>query len=354
MSSTEYKVVILGESGIGKTSLVNRLNELPFETRVQSTIGSPKKKFKLSEREDAPDFLFYDTAGDRKWEGGIEPSLRTSQGGDTHVVIIALDMLSPHETNKQSLAKLRTLVQQDASAAHLMVVLTKSDLSKVAQTREADVKAWLSDDSIPVIETSSKELLNINDVKEVLLKTCVASAEAIANQPPPPVEKTYNYSIRDLWRDRHNVDLLKDLASAESKPLISILKPQLGVFKIGLVNAVLRFLLLKTKDFQEAACTQTDVYLAIYFPRKNCIEMTTPKQPRIVGSHSRFIQQGFTPVSLEIESEEDSDASDYGETARPRRDFVASSGFAFPRGHRTDFPPVAHEPPSDAPIRIIG
>ncbi|KFM77187.1 Ras-related protein Rab-13, partial [Stegodyphus mimosarum] len=63
MAAEEFKVILVGESGVGKTSFVIRYAEGKFQNVYESTVGVDCKKVRITVEDTAIDLQIWDTAG---------------------------------------------------------------------------------------------------------------------------------------------------------------------------------------------------------------------------------------------------------------------------------------------------
>ena len=93
------KVVILGESGVGKTSIISRFINDTFEEELVTTTGASyvSKSMKFSDKNQVLNFEIWDTAGQEKYR-----SLTQIFYKDASIAILVYDI-----TNKDSFDELQ-------------------------------------------------------------------------------------------------------------------------------------------------------------------------------------------------------------------------------------------------------
>ena len=77
---SDFKVVMLGESGVGKTSLVEQLYSGVFSGDVASTIGAAYFKSSIQVDDDLVTLAVWDTAGQEKFQSLTPLYLRKARG----------------------------------------------------------------------------------------------------------------------------------------------------------------------------------------------------------------------------------------------------------------------------------
>jgi small GTP-binding protein len=93
------KVVILGESGVGKTSIISRFINDTFDEELVTTTGASyvSKSMKFSDKNQVLNFEIWDTAGQEKYR-----SLTQIFYKDASIAILVYDI-----TNKDSFEELQ-------------------------------------------------------------------------------------------------------------------------------------------------------------------------------------------------------------------------------------------------------
>ena len=129
MSSYSFKIVILGDGSVGKTSLINRFVHGKFESNYIATIGTQITKFEYELDSNSISLVFWDLAG----QSGFA-KLRQNFFGGSDAVIIIVD-----GTNMGSVGKLNyflELIQQEEARTDkensipIIILLNKADLIK--------------------------------------------------------------------------------------------------------------------------------------------------------------------------------------------------------------------------------
>lgn len=85
----KFKIIFLGDQGVGKSSILNRFANDKFEQDYQATIGLDfhSKNVKIDNQDVR--LLLYDTAGQEKFRSLIPMYIR-----DAHIILIVYDITS--------------------------------------------------------------------------------------------------------------------------------------------------------------------------------------------------------------------------------------------------------------------
>ena len=148
-TTPHYKLIIVGNCGVGKTSLINYIMGKPFDSVYQSTIGVDvvSKLVKYNEKEIKVEL--HDTAGQEKYFSIVQNYLRNSD-----IAYICYDVSDV--SSFDALSKWLNVVR-DVCGSKIVtcVVGTKSDLVREVTKEHVDV--FVEEHHLPYYEVSVKQ-----------------------------------------------------------------------------------------------------------------------------------------------------------------------------------------------------
>ena len=163
MTDEEIKVILIGESGTGKTSLINAAIGLQFKENLESTtINSfSSKKVKINGKEYV--LNLWDTIGQEKFR-----SLTKIFVKDSKIVLLVYDI-----TRKQTFDELNfwyKMIQDILGEEPILGICgNKQDLFVREQVKEETAKKYAEGKNIPFKLTSAKNPLTFNKFLEELV-----------------------------------------------------------------------------------------------------------------------------------------------------------------------------------------
>jgi Ras-related protein Rab-6A len=147
------KVVFLGASGVGKTSLINRYILNDFDKDYSATVGIDFVTKPIQVRDRTVNLLFWDTAGQERFRSLIPFYIR-----DSSMAVIVYDVSNP-QTFDEAKAWHKTVISERGGDVVCILVGNKNDLErKVAHEEVATFSKPLS---IATIETCAKTGQNV-------------------------------------------------------------------------------------------------------------------------------------------------------------------------------------------------
>ncbi|CAL9010093.1 unnamed protein product [Prunus brigantina] len=178
------KVIILGDSGVGKTSLMNQYVNRKFSNQYKATIGADF----LTKEVQFEDRLFtlqiWDTAGQERFQS---LGVAFYRGADCCVLVYDVNVMKSFENlNNWREEFLIQASPSDPENFPFVVLGNKIDVdggnSRVVSEKKA--KAWCaSKGNIPYFETSAKEGFNVDDAFQCIAKN------ALKNEPEEEISK---------------------------------------------------------------------------------------------------------------------------------------------------------------------
>ena len=155
------KVVLIGESGVGKTSIISQFTKGIFNPDLMSTNGATfstkKKEFKESNK--ILSFEIWDTAGQEKYR-----SLAKMFFKDAAVALIVYDV-----TSKKSFEEIKAywmdLVKENGPKKVIMYIVgNKTDLSDQEVVNEDEARAFAENENVNFWLTSAKNSTGIDEL----------------------------------------------------------------------------------------------------------------------------------------------------------------------------------------------
>jgi Ras-related protein Rab-1A len=164
----KHKLILLGDTTVGKTSIANRLHNKQF-TPVDTTVGSEFSTLKL----DGYHYMIWDTAGQERYR-----SLTDLYFKDAHIVLLVFDVsdlksLAVVEHYKELID--RTLTKGTYA---LITIGNKTDL--VGQPELDNLQMDLQTEFPATVFTSAKT----DDGMDRLLQHIVSQTQVLTPQPP--------------------------------------------------------------------------------------------------------------------------------------------------------------------------
>ncbi|XP_030332854.1 ras-related protein Rab-5A isoform X2 [Strigops habroptila] len=167
----QFKLVLLGESAVGKSSLVLRFVKGQFHEFQESTIGAPPSFFVaafLTQTVCLDDttvkFEIWDTAGQERYHSLAPMYYRGAQAA-----IVVYDI-----TNEESFARAKNWVKelQRQASPNIVIALAgnKADLANKRAVDFQEAQAYADDNSLLFMETSAKTSMNVNEIFMAIAK----------------------------------------------------------------------------------------------------------------------------------------------------------------------------------------
>lgn len=175
----KYKLVFLGDQGVGKTSIITRFMYDTFDKNYQATIGIDflSKTMYLEDR--TVRLQLWDTAGQERFRSLIPSYIR-----DSSVAVVVYDI-----TNRASFLNTSKWIEdvRNERGSDVIVILVgnKTDLSEKRQVSVEEGEDKANKEGIMFIESSAKAGFNIKALFRKL-------ATALPGVETAPVQQTTN------------------------------------------------------------------------------------------------------------------------------------------------------------------
>lgn len=174
---TVIKVVLLGSSGVGKSSIIFRYVSNEWDEHQQTTLGAAFMDKQLDYRGVRFKFQIWDTAGQEKYAPLAQMYYR-----DANVAILVYDI-----TNKDSFMGLKTwnneLAEKGPKNIVLAVVGNKCDLKDKGQVTASEGQKYAKSCKAIFMETSAKENIGVTSLFESICDGLIDTLNLAEQEP---------------------------------------------------------------------------------------------------------------------------------------------------------------------------
>lgn len=167
------KVIILGDSGVGKTSLMNQYVNKKFNNQYKATIGADflTKEVMIDDR--LVTMQIWDTAGQERFQ-----SLGVAFYRGADCCVLCYDVTTPQSFKNLESWRDEFLIQaspRDPENFPFVVIGNKVDLADSRAVNARRATQWCQEkNNIPYFETSAKEAINVEQAFQTIAKNALA------------------------------------------------------------------------------------------------------------------------------------------------------------------------------------
>jgi len=154
----QFKLVLLGDSAVGKSSLVLRFVRGQFFEYQESTIGAAFLTQTVALNDTTVKFEIWDTAGQERYH-----SLAPMYYRGAAAAIVVYDITS-EESFERAKSWVKELQRQGNPNIVIALAGNKTDLSIKRKVQSEDAQAYVDEAGIMFMETSAKTASNVNEL----------------------------------------------------------------------------------------------------------------------------------------------------------------------------------------------
>ncbi|XP_018470139.2 ras-related protein RABA2d [Raphanus sativus] len=190
-----FKIVLIGDSGVGKSNILSRFTRNEFCLESKSTIGVEFATRTLQVEGKTVKAQIWDTAGQERYRAITSAYYRGAVGA-----FLVYD-ITKRQTFDNALRWLRELRDHADSNIVIMMAGNKSDLNHLRSVAEEDGRSLAETEGLSFLETSALESTNVEksfqtvltEIYKIISKKALAAQEAAgANSAIPGQGTTIN------------------------------------------------------------------------------------------------------------------------------------------------------------------
>ncbi|KAI0213166.1 Ras-related protein rab7 [Lamellibrachia satsuma] len=188
------KVIILGDSGVGKTSLMNQYVNKKFSNQYKATIGADFLTKEVMVDDRLVTMQIWDTAGQERFQ-----SLGVAFYRGADCCVLVFDVTMPNTFKTLDSWRDEFLIQaspRDPENFPFVVIGNKIDLENRAVSTKRAQQWCHSKGDIPYFETSAKEAINVEQAFQMVAKDALAQEKdtEMFNEFPDQIKLTNEQS----------------------------------------------------------------------------------------------------------------------------------------------------------------
>ncbi|XP_029465810.1 ras-related protein Rab-7a-like isoform X2 [Rhinatrema bivittatum] len=191
---SHLKLILIGNSGVGKSSLMNQYVNHRFTNHYRATIGADFLTMEVQVDNKAITVQIWDTAGTERFQ-----SLGTALYRGSDCCLLVFDITSPTSFQAVDFWRKEFLVQADPSDPDhfpFVVVANKMDLTE-RKVPQQQVQDWCEAFNALYFETSAKDIVNVEEAFQSAIRL------AIKNQKEPSLPEVDSIQLPSASSDVH-------------------------------------------------------------------------------------------------------------------------------------------------------
>ena len=176
-----FKLVVLGDTGVGKTTLINRFVNDEFRADFKATIGADFSSKTMDVDGHQVILQIWDTAGQERFH-----SVGAAFYRGTDACILVYDCTQPESFNRLEFWRddlfTKSGMQQDDKFP-IIIFSNKSDLVEQRQVNHEFAQQWADQHHYRLFEVSAKTGINIPEGFRTIVDIFLANAKETKDQP---------------------------------------------------------------------------------------------------------------------------------------------------------------------------
>ncbi|KAL9968526.1 hypothetical protein ACROYT_G020633 [Oculina patagonica] len=160
-----FKVLVLGDSSVGKSSLIKRFHSNVFDQRLPTTIGVDFFIHDLEVDGKKVKLQLWDTAGEERFR---QNGLTSSYYRGAHGALVVFSLTSCKSFTSVKNLWLEEFYRKSGSDTITILVGNKCDLEDKREVDEADIREFAELNSMCWLETSAKDCTNVQEAFETM------------------------------------------------------------------------------------------------------------------------------------------------------------------------------------------
>jgi len=191
-----FKVLIIGDASVGKSSMLLRFTDDSFDDHIQSTIGVDFKVKHLDMSGKRVKLTIWDTAGQERFR-----TLTSSYYRGAHGVVLVYDVTrtDSFENLEQWLKEVKLYSPNSGESVVKLLVGNKIDMEREIDRERAE--AWARSNGMLFLEASAKTRLGIKQVFMEVVQKILENPEALASAVPGKPKLQIRRPVEDLDDD---------------------------------------------------------------------------------------------------------------------------------------------------------
>ncbi|KAL6176349.1 hypothetical protein ACLB2K_052983 [Fragaria x ananassa] len=177
-----FKVVLIGDSGVGKSNLLSRFTRNEFCLESKSTIGVEFATRTLQVEGRTVKAQIWDTAGQERYRAITSAYYRGALGA-----LLVYDVTKP--TTFENVSRwLKELRDHADSNIVIMMIGNKTDLKHLRAVATEDAQGYAEREGLSFIETSALEAINVEKAFQTILAEIyrIISKKTLSSDEPTP------------------------------------------------------------------------------------------------------------------------------------------------------------------------
>ena len=197
-----FKIILLGDSTVGKTAFIIRFCDGKFGEDSLTTIGLDRKAKFISHKEKKIQLEIWDTAGEERFRSIAKSSYKGADG------ILLMYDISKKETFrhiKSWIKDIQTNIGDAMDKIALIVIGNKSDLPESEkQVDKKDIEDFENTMKLKIIEASAKDNINVNESMITLIDKMMELGLGKIKKEDDEEENNRKLSVKQATKKKDN------------------------------------------------------------------------------------------------------------------------------------------------------